>query len=126
MIIDTVDNVVEAKHLDCPLFPINFCHATKNIPAFDGNATNHYIDFKDVHSILKKTNTFIAGVCNRIQSAKSTKVSNSGTHQQVETMSNSDSVTTGRSITRQWVPPSLVKNSSDDYCNQVLGNAGYL
>jgi hypothetical protein len=72
MIIDTVNNVVEAKHLDCPPFPINFHLATKNIPAFDEDATTHHVEFEDVHGILQKTNAFIAGVCKCIQSANST------------------------------------------------------
>ncbi len=40
MIIDTVDNVVKAKHLVCEPFPIEFCRATKYVPAIsdDGAA----------------------------------------------------------------------------------------
>jgi hypothetical protein len=109
MIINTVDNVVDAKHLDCPPFPINFCCATKKIPVFADNATTHFVAFKDMHGIIQKTDTFIAGVSDCIQSANSTKVSNSGTHRNVEAVSNSDSVTTGRSITGQWVPPPFGK-----------------
>ncbi len=98
MIIDTVDNVVEAEHLNCSPFPIDFCHATKNIPALNKDATTHYVEFKDVHGILKKTDSYITRVCNGIQSARLPTVSNSGAHWQVEAMSNSNSVTTGRSI----------------------------
>jgi hypothetical protein len=43
MIIDYVDNVVEAKHLDCPPFNIKFCRAMKHIPAFEDDATTHYV-----------------------------------------------------------------------------------
>ena len=100
-IINTIDNVVEAKNLDCPPFPLNFCHAAKNIPAIDDDATSHCIEFEDVHGILQKT--FIAGLFDRIQSTKSSNVSNSGAHRQVEAMRNSDSVTTGQ--------PSLVDGS---------------
>ncbi len=35
MIINFIEEVVEAKHLDCPPFPINFCCATETIPAND-------------------------------------------------------------------------------------------
>jgi hypothetical protein len=98
MIIDTIDSVVEVKHLDCPPFPLDFCRTTKNIPAIDDDATTHYVEFEDVHGILWKTNAFITGLCDRIQSAKSSNVSNSGAHRQVEAMSDSDSVTTGKSI----------------------------
>ncbi len=98
MIIDTVDNVAEAKHLDCPPFLIDFCHATKNIPALDKDATTHYVEFEDVHGILQKTDSYIARVCDGIQSAKLPTVSNSGAQRRVEAVSNSDSVTTGRSI----------------------------
>jgi hypothetical protein len=64
MIINTVDNVVDAKHIDCPPFRINFCHATKTIPAIEEDATTHYVEFKDVQNVLAKTNAYIAGVCN--------------------------------------------------------------
>jgi hypothetical protein len=73
MITNYIDNVVKAKHLDCPPFNIKFCRATKQIPAFDDDATTHYVEFKDVHGILQKTDTYIAGLCERIQSARSSK-----------------------------------------------------
>jgi hypothetical protein len=96
---------VEAKHLDYPPFKIDFFCATKYIPTFDADATTHYIEFEDVHGIIKKTNAFIAGLCNCYQSEESPKVAISEPHRQVEAMSNSDSVTTGKSIAGQWVPP---------------------
>jgi hypothetical protein len=126
MIIDTVNNMVEAKHLDCPPFPTDLCRATKNIPALNKDATTHYVEFKDVHGMLKKTDSYIARVCNGIQLARLTTVSNSGVHRQVEAVSNSNSVTTGRSIAGQWVPPPSANNTSDDYHNRILGEAGYL
>jgi len=126
MIIDYIDNVVEAKHLDCPPFKIEFLRATKHIPAIDDDATTHYVEFKDVHGILQKTNAYIAGLCDRIWSAKSPTVSNSGAHQQVEAVSNSDSMTTITTIAGRWVPPPSGNNTSNDYHDQVLGDAGYL
>ncbi len=70
MILDFNDNVVQAKHFNCPPFPIDFCHATKTIPAFkdDKGPKTNYIEFKDVQQILQKTDAYIAGVCERIQS----------------------------------------------------------
>ncbi len=68
MIIGTVDNVMEAKHLNYPPFRINVCCATKTIPAVEEDATTHYLEFKDVQNILAKTNVYIAGVCERYQS----------------------------------------------------------
>jgi hypothetical protein len=63
MIIDTVDNVVKAKHLVCDPFPIKFCRTTKYGPAISNHrATIHYILFKEVISIIKKTNAYIAKV----------------------------------------------------------------
>jgi hypothetical protein len=117
MIIDYIDNVVEAKHLDCPPFKIEFRRATKHIPAIDDDATTHYVEFEDVHGILQKTDAYIAGLCERIQSAKSQTVSNLGKHRRVEAVSDSDSMTT--------IPPSA-NDTSDDYHDQVLGDAGYL
>ncbi len=126
MIINYIDNVVEAKHLDCPPSKIKFCHATKHIPAIDDDATTHYIEFEDVHGILQKTNAYIAGLCKRIQLAKSPTVSNSGAHRQVEAVGDSDSMTTIKSIAGRWVPPPSANNTSDNYHDQVLGHAGYL
>ena len=126
MIIDYIDNVVEAKHLDCPPFKIEFRRATKHIPAIDDDATTHYVEFEDVHGILQKTDAYIAGLCERIQSAKSPTVSNSGAHRQVEAVSDSDSMTTIKSIAGRWVPPPSANNTSNDYHDQVLGDAGYL
>jgi hypothetical protein len=62
MTISTVDNVVEAKHLDCPPFRINFCCALKTIPAIEKDATTHYVEFKDVQNVVAKTNAYIAVV----------------------------------------------------------------
>ncbi len=62
MIINTINNVVEAKHLDCPPFRINFCRPTKTIPAIEEDATTHYVEFKDVQNVLAKTDAYIAGV----------------------------------------------------------------
>jgi hypothetical protein len=45
MIINTVSNNVEAKHLDCHPFRINFCRTTKTIPAIEEDATTHYVEF---------------------------------------------------------------------------------
>ncbi len=126
MIINCVDNVVDAKYLNCPPFPINFCRATKTLPAVDDDTTTHYVEFEDVHGILKKTDSFVAGVCNNFQLAKPNTVSNSKMHRPVEAASNSNSVTTGRSIAARWVPPPSANDTSDDYHNQVLGDAGYL
>jgi hypothetical protein len=94
MVIDMNDDVVEAKHLVFPPFNIKFRRATKQIPVFDDDATTHYVEFKDVHGILQKTDAYIAGLCERIQSARSPTVSDSGAHRQVEAVSGSDSMTT--------------------------------
>ncbi len=126
MVINYIDNVVDAKYLDCPPFPINFHRTTKTLPAIDDDSTTHYAEFEDVHGILKKTDSFIAEVGNNFQSAKPNTISKSETHRPVEAASNSNSVTTGRSIAVWWVPPSSANDTSDDYHNQVLGDAGYL
>jgi hypothetical protein len=94
MIIDTIDNVMEVKHLDCPPFRIDFCHAMKTIPAIEEDATTHYIEFKDVQDVLAKTNAYIAGVCKRHQLVEPLKICISEPHQQVGAVSNSKSVST--------------------------------
>ena len=40
---------------------------TITLPAIDDGTTTHYIEFEGVHSILKKTHTFVAGVCDDFQ-----------------------------------------------------------
>jgi hypothetical protein len=64
MIIDTVDNVLKAKHLVFKPFPIEFCPAMKYVPAIsDDHAAICYIKFEEVQSIIAKTNAYIAAVC---------------------------------------------------------------
>ena len=127
MVLGLNHRLVEAKHLDCPPFQLDFRHcATKHIPAIDEDATTHYFEFEDVHGILQKTAAFIPGLCNRIQSAKSSNISNSEAHRQVEAVSDSDNVNTGKSIAGQWIPSPSANNTSDDYHDQVLGDARYL
>jgi hypothetical protein len=87
MIIDTIDNVVEAKHLDCPLFKIDFRHTTKTIPAIEEDATTHYIEFKDVQNVLAKTKAYIIGVCKCYQMVKPPKICISKLHRQVGAVS---------------------------------------
>jgi hypothetical protein len=113
MVINIVDNIVDTKYLNCPPFPINFFCTTKNLPAINDG-------------ILKKTDTYVAGVRKKFQSAKPNNVSNSEPHQPVDGVSNFTSVTTGRSIGTRWVPPPSTKDTSDDYHNHILGGAGYL
>jgi hypothetical protein len=79
-----------------------------------------------VHGILQKTNAYIAGLCERIQLAKSSTVSNSDAHRHVEAVRESDSMTTIKSIAGRWVPPPSANDTSDDYYDRVLGDAGYL
>ncbi len=94
MIIDTVDNVVEAKHLNCPPFRIDFCRATRTIPAIQEDATTHYLEFKDVQNVLAKTDAYIAGVCKHYQLVKPKKNRISKLHQQVGAVSNSKRLST--------------------------------
>jgi hypothetical protein len=119
MIINTVINVVEAKHLNCPPFGIDFCHATKTIPAIEEDATTHYVEFKDVQNILAKTNAYITGVCKHYQLVKPPKIRISKLHWQVGAVSNSKSVSTTRSIAAHWITPPLA-NDTGDYHNQIL------
>ncbi len=125
MIINTVDNVMEAKHCNCPPFRINFCRATKTIPAIEEDATTHYVEFKDVQNVLAKTNAYITGVCNCYQLVKPPKILISKPHWQVGAVSSSESVSTTRAFATRWIPPPLA-NDTGDYHNQVLGDASYL
>jgi hypothetical protein len=113
MIIDTVDNVVEAKHLDCPPFRINFCRATTTIPAIEEDATTHYVELKDVQNILAKTNAYIAGVCEHYQLVKPPKIRISEPHRQVGAVSDSKSVSTTQSFATRWIPPPLANYTGD-------------
>jgi hypothetical protein len=130
MIIDTVNNVVEAKHLVCEPFPIDFCCATKYVPAInDDRAAIPYIKFKEVLSIIAKTGAYIAKVYAGTSSASNKKVRISEQHVPVGPESDSDSLTTAstsRSMIGRWCPSSSAHNTPHDYHNNVLGENGYL
>jgi hypothetical protein len=66
----------------------------KTIPAIEKDATTHYVEFKDVQSVLAKTNAYIAGVCKRYQLVKPPKIRISELHRQVGAVSNSKIVST--------------------------------
>jgi hypothetical protein len=141
MIIDFVDEVVEAKNLDCPPFKIDFRRATKTVPAPTNKApTTHYIEFEDVQQILQRTDAFIAGVCKRIQSGPSPPVHSSSVTAPARvsflkcpspSVSNADSATTSKSSTthsfeQRWIPPPSAHDTTSKYHDQVLGENGYL
>ncbi len=140
MILDFNDNVVQAKNLDCPPFPIDFCQALKTIPAIknDEDPKTHYIEFEDVQQILQKTNAYIAGVCGSIQSVPASMVHPSSAtaparvrFKNPSSISDLDTVTTStlptnRSIEHRWVPPPSAHDTTTEYHDQVLGEAGYL
>jgi hypothetical protein len=100
MIIDTVDNVVEAKHLVCEPFPIKFRRTTKYVPAISNNhPTIRYIEFREVLSIIEKTDADIAKVYAGAMSASNKKVRISEQHVPVGPESNSDSLIT---VSTSW------------------------
>ncbi len=130
MIINTVNNVVEAKYLVCEPFPINFCCATKYVPAIsDDRADICYIEFKEVLSIIDKTDAYIAKVYAGAMLASNKKVHLSELHVHVGQESNSDSMTTistSRSMIGCWCPPPSANDTPHDYHNNVLEENGYL
>ncbi len=129
MIIDTVNNVVEAKHLVCELFPIKFCRATKYVPAIsDDRAAILYIEFREVLSIIKKTDAYIAKVYAGATLASNKKVCISEQHVPVGPESDSGSLTTistSRSMIGRWCPPLSVNNTLHNYHDNFLGEIGY-
>jgi hypothetical protein len=130
MVIDTVDNVIEAKHLVCQPFPIEFRRATKYVPAIsDDRAATRYIEFNEVLSIIKKTDAYIAKVYAGAPSASNKKVRISEQHVPVGPGSDSDSaasISTNRSMLGRWLPPPSANDTPHDYHNNVLGEDGYL
>ncbi len=130
MIIDTVNNVVKAKHLVCELFPIKFCCATKYVPAISDNRTAIcYIEFREVLSIIEKTDAYIAKVYTGATSVSNKKVGISEQHVPVGPESNSDSLTTistSWSMIGHWCPPLSANKTPHGYCDNVLGENGYL
>jgi hypothetical protein len=130
MILDVNDNVVQAKNLDCPPFPIDFCCATKTIPAIRDNEDpkTRYIEFEDVQQILQKTDTYIAGVCERIQSVPTSAVpplsataparvcfdaNSRSSVSDLDTVTTS-TLSTNHSIEHRWVPPPLAHDTTTD------------
>jgi hypothetical protein len=124
-------NVIEAKHLVCKPFPIEFCRAAKYVPAiFDDRAAICYIEFEEVQSIIVKTNEYIATVCASNKTLPSAKwIQITEPHKPMGTTSNSDSVTTistNRSMTGHWHPPPSANDTTHEYHNQILGENGYV
>ena len=143
MILDFNDNVVQAKNLYCPPFPIDFHRATRTIPAIkDGqDPKTHYIEFEDVQQILQKTDTYIVKVCERIKpvpastahplSATAPARVRFDANSRCSSVCDLDPVTTSTSLTNRsiehcWVSPPLMHDTTTEYHNQVLGEAGYL
>jgi hypothetical protein len=146
MIINFINNVVDAKHLDCPPFPIEFCCAMKKIAADDASKTN-YIKFKDVQQVLQKSHAYIAGVCKHftlavyvplVRFSGSTK-SGDGNHshsgndaadasgmKRHHCLVSDSSAEPYQYIAMPWIPPVLAHDTSNNYHDQVLGDAGYL
>jgi hypothetical protein len=135
MIINTVDNVVKAKHLVCKPFPIEFCYATKYVPDIsDDRAAICYIKFEEVQFIIQKTNEYIATVCASNKMPPSAKLAAkririTELHKPVGATSDSDSMTTvstNSSMTGCWHPPPSANDTAHEYHNQILGENGYL
>ncbi len=142
MVIDFVDEVVEAKNLDCPPFKINFRRAAKTVPATESKApTTYYIEFEDVQCILWKTDAYIARVCNRLTSGPHRKAHPAPSVQfhpgigcksnQHPSVSNTDTVATptqptDRPFGTRWVPPPSAHDTRTEYQDQFLGEDGYL
>ncbi len=146
IIINFINKIVEAKHLDCPPFPIHFHRATKTIPANDACPTN-YVEFKDAQQVLEKTNAYIAGVCecfalaasiSSVHFSESTKSSEEDWYYPGDNATRilgtkchrrhvlDSTVASNQSIATHWIPPVLAHNMDKDYHDQILGNAGYL
>jgi hypothetical protein len=131
MIFDSVDNVTEVEHLVCEPFQIEFCRATKYVPAIsDDHAAICCIKFEEVQSIIVKTNKYMASVCasnKRLPSTKRIRITER--HKPVGPTSNSNSMTTvltNRSMTRRWHPPPSANDTAHEYHEQILGENGYL
>jgi hypothetical protein len=114
----------------CEPFPIDFCRAMKYVPAINDNrAAICYIEFKEVLSIIAKTNAYIAKVYAGATSASNKKVCISEQHVPVGPKSDSDSLTTAstnRSMIGCWCPPSSAHDTPHDYHDNVLGENGCL
>jgi hypothetical protein len=130
MIIDTVDNVVKAKHLVCELFPIEFRCATKDVPAISNDrAAICYIEFREVLSIIERADAYIAAMYAGAKLASNKKVHISEQHVPMGPESDSDSLTTvstSQSMIGHWCPLLSATNTQHDYHDNVLGENGYL
>jgi len=63
MIIDTADQVVEMRALDCPPFPIDFRRATCHVPQLDETSVPVNAQFADIIKEVENLETYIAQVC---------------------------------------------------------------
>jgi hypothetical protein len=115
MIGDFVDNVCQAKHLLCNLFPINFKCATKPIPVFmDASAPCNIANSQDTLHVLAALRKFFPPKSNIIISMDTDAISAKAKTQ----------------LSDCWVPPassdSSASSDANDYQHQVLGDIGYL
>jgi hypothetical protein len=114
----------------------------KAVPAPQDNEApkTHYIKFEDVQQILQKTNAYIPGVCECLQLVPASTVYplsatalarvclHADRHLSVSDLDTvtTSTLSTNRSIGQRWVFPPSAHNTTPEYHDQVLGEAGYL
>jgi hypothetical protein len=115
MIGNFVDNVCQAKHLLCDLFPINFKRATKSIPVFtDASAPCNIAYSQDTLHVLAALRKFFPPKSNII----------------ISTDTDAISAKTKTRFSDRWVPPassdSSASSNANYYQHQVSVDLGYL
>jgi hypothetical protein len=124
MIVDFINNVCDAKHLVCDPFPIDFCRATKSIPAVGvQDATPHSVEIQEVLRALASIKAFISA---QALGATLRSYPAAGTPGAIIPSIGAPARNVTFNINNRWVSPSKSAGDTNDYVHHVLGDMGYL
>jgi hypothetical protein len=124
MIVDFINNVCDAKHLVCDPFPIDFCRATKSIPAVGvQDATPHSVEIQEVLRALASIKALISA---QASGATLRSYPAAGTPRAITPSIGAPARNVMFDINNRWVSPSKSAGDTNDYVHHVLGDMGYL
>jgi len=135
MILDLVDNVANCRHLNCPLFPIDFQCTSKHVPVTDKpDATVNQA--KQFNNLIRNIESLERYYDTKVQASGSQTMhqnqavhfgSKSAAHAAVsESGSVVHAMHPSGGISPRWVQPTSVYEDDDYYHSSVLGEDSYL
>jgi hypothetical protein len=137
MILDFIDDVAECKHLDCPLFAIDYRCTKNHVPAITENpSVPVYHVGRHVETVLTKLEHLERWSDAEVH-AGSTQPKSASVHfssmppcraHASERDGDSTMASPNHGINTRWIPPTSMQTneSPDDYHHQILREEGYL